>query len=70
MTATAAWGATAPDSGLNPLSIDRRTLRDEDVAIDIAYCGVCHSDLHVAEAPIRSSLVMKSSARSVRSERG
>lgn len=48
MTATAAWGATAPDSGLNPLSIDRRELRDEDVAIDIAYCGVCHSDLHVA----------------------
>ena len=48
MTATAAWGATAPDSGLNPLSIDRRILRDEDVAIDIAYCGVCHSDLHVA----------------------
>lgn len=48
MTATAAWGATAPDSGLNPFSIDRRTLRDEDVAIDIAYCGVCHSDLHVA----------------------
>ena len=48
MTATAAWGATAADLGLNPLSIDRRTLRDEDVAIDIAYCGVCHSDLHVA----------------------
>ena len=48
MTTTAAWGATAPDSGLNPLSIDRRELRGEDVAIDIAYCGVCHSDLHVA----------------------
>lgn len=48
MTATAAWGATAPESGLHPLSIDRRDLRDEDVAIDIAYCGVCHSDLHVA----------------------
>ena len=48
MTTTAAWGATAPDSGLNPLSINRRELRGEDVAIDIAYCGVCHSDLHVA----------------------
>lgn len=48
MPATAAWGATAADSGLNPLSIDRRALRDEDVAIDIAYCGVCHSDLHVS----------------------
>jgi uncharacterized zinc-type alcohol dehydrogenase-like protein len=48
MTATPAWGATAPESGLAPMTIDRRALRDEDVAIDIAYCGVCHSDLHAA----------------------
>ena len=48
MTTTAAWGATAADSGLNPMTIDRRSLRDEDVAIDITHCGVCHSDLHVA----------------------
>ncbi len=48
MTATAAWAATAPESGLAPLGIERRALRDEDVAIDIAYCGVCHSDLHAA----------------------
>ena len=48
MTATATWAATAPESGLAPLSIDRRELRAEDVAIDIAFCGVCHSDLHAA----------------------
>ena len=48
MTATATWAATAPDSGLAPLNIDRRDLRAEDVAIDIAFCGVCHSDLHAA----------------------
>ena len=48
MTSTATWAATAPDSGLAPLSIDRRDLRAEDVAIDIAFCGVCHSDLHAA----------------------
>ena len=48
MTATATWAATAPESGLAPLTIDRRELRDEDVAIDIAFCGVCHSDLHAA----------------------
>ena len=48
MTATPAWGATAPESGLAPLTIDRRELRDEDVASDIAFCGVCHSDLHAA----------------------
>ena len=48
MPATAAWGATAPESGLAPMTIDRRELRAEDVAIEIAYCGVCHSDLHAA----------------------
>ena len=48
MTATATWAATAPESGLAPLTIDRRELRAEDVAIDIAFCGVCHSDLHAA----------------------
>ena len=48
MTATPAYGATAPDSGVNPITIERRTLRGEDVAIQIAYCGVCHSDLHAA----------------------
>ncbi|MFO1255540.1 MAG: NAD(P)-dependent alcohol dehydrogenase [Sphingomonadaceae bacterium] len=48
MTATPAYGASAPDSGVNPIIIDRRELRGEDVAIDIAYCGVCHSDLHAA----------------------
>lgn len=45
---TAAWGATAPDSGVNPMRIDRRALRADDVDISIDYCGVCHSDLHTA----------------------
>ncbi len=48
MSATKAWGATAPTATLEPFDIDRRALRDEDVAIQIAYCGVCHSDLHAA----------------------
>ncbi len=48
MTATAAWGTSAPADDLAPLTIDRRALREEDVAIDITHCGVCHSDLHAA----------------------
>ena len=48
MTATKAWGANAPTAVLDSFEIDRRALRDEDVAIEIAYCGVCHSDLHAA----------------------
>lgn len=41
-----AWGATSAQSGVAPLTIERRALRTEDVDISIHYCGVCHSDLH------------------------
>ncbi|MCR9075016.1 MAG: NAD(P)-dependent alcohol dehydrogenase [bacterium] len=32
-----------------PWSLERRDPRPDDVAIDIMYCGVCHSDLHFVE---------------------
>ncbi|WP_295485321.1 NAD(P)-dependent alcohol dehydrogenase [uncultured Pseudomonas sp.] len=41
----AAQSSTAP---LAPMTFQRRALRADDVAIDILYCGVCHSDLHQA----------------------
>lgn len=45
---TKAYAAHAADSPLAPLSITRREPLPTDVAIDILYCGVCHSDLHFA----------------------
>jgi len=41
-----AWGAHAGDQPLQPLDIPRRAPGAHDVRIDIAYCGVCHSDIH------------------------
>jgi uncharacterized zinc-type alcohol dehydrogenase-like protein len=41
----AADGASAP---LKPYSFQRRGLRPDDVAMEILYSGVCHSDLHQA----------------------
>lgn len=46
MTAVSAWGAQSADAPLAPLTIERRDLGEKDVAIDILFCGVCHSDLH------------------------
>ncbi|WNW10206.1 NAD(P)-dependent alcohol dehydrogenase [Pseudomonas sp. DTU_2021_1001937_2_SI_NGA_ILE_001] len=43
-----AYGAHAADQPLVPLQISRRTPGAHDVQIDIAFCGVCHSDLHQA----------------------
>ncbi|MBH0236617.1 NAD(P)-dependent alcohol dehydrogenase [Methylobrevis albus] len=36
------------DQPLGPFSFERRDPGPRDVAIDIHYCGVCHSDLHTA----------------------
>ncbi len=41
----AASSATAP---LKPFQFQRRDPRPDDVVIDILYCGICHSDLHIA----------------------
>ena len=45
-----AYGATAGDKPLEPMNIPRRAPGGHDVQIDIAYCGVCHSDLHQVRA--------------------
>jgi uncharacterized zinc-type alcohol dehydrogenase-like protein len=45
---TAAYAAQSPESPLAPLQIQRREPRPEDVQIEILYCGVCHSDIHMA----------------------
>ncbi len=45
---TLAYGNTAADRPLAPLSIERRETGPDDVAIEILYSGVCHSDVHTA----------------------
>ncbi len=45
---TKAYAAESATSPLAPFAIERRALRPSDVAIDILFCGVCHSDLHQA----------------------
>lgn len=43
---TYGYAAKTASAPLEPFSFERRALREEDVAIEILYCGVCHSDLH------------------------
>src|SRR5438034_1748825 len=42
-----AFAAQSPTSGLGPFTVPRRTPRAQDVQIEVLYCGVCHSDLHL-----------------------
>src|SRR3954468_929912 len=48
-TTTHAIAAPAPGAPLAPTTIERRDLRPDDVLIDIAYAGICHSDIHQAK---------------------
>ena len=43
-----AWGTTAADQPLAPMTIARREPGPHDVVLDILFCGVCHSDIHQA----------------------
>ncbi|OAP37913.1 hydroxyacid dehydrogenase [Sinorhizobium glycinis] len=42
------YAATDASKPLAPFTFERREPRDDDVVIDIQYCGVCHSDIHQA----------------------
>ena len=43
---TVGYAAHSSDAHMVPYHFERRELRDNDVAIEILYSGICHSDLH------------------------
>jgi len=49
LATTSCFAALASDQDLVPHHIQRRNIGPKDVGIDIAFCGVCHTDLHFAK---------------------
>ena len=47
-TTVAAYAAPAPKAPLERTTITRRAVGEHDVLIEIAYAGICHSDIHQA----------------------
>ena len=47
-TSVQAFGVPDSRSQVASMTIERRQPGPRDVAIDIEYCGICHSDLHLA----------------------
>ena len=45
--ATRAFAATSATAPLAPYNFTRRDPLPDDVAIDIKFAGICHSDLHI-----------------------
>jgi alcohol dehydrogenase (NADP+) len=48
MLKTYGYATHNPTSPLVPFSFERRETRQNDIQIEILYCGVCHSDIHQA----------------------
>lgn len=48
MIATKAYAVKTANNPLEPYNFERRELKEDDVLIEILYCGVCHSDIHQA----------------------
>lgn len=46
MSVTLGFAASVAKGKLQPYTFERRTPRDDDVSIDIKFCGICHSDIH------------------------
>lgn len=53
---TKAYGAYAGDKPLEPMDIERRQPGPHDVQVEIAYCGICHSDLHTVRSEWQGTL--------------
>jgi len=56
MLSTPAYAAASATSILAPFSIERREPGPHEVLIDIAWCGVCHSDVHQARGEWKGSI--------------
>ncbi|MGW0803421.1 NAD(P)-dependent alcohol dehydrogenase [Nonomuraea sp. NPDC002799] len=50
MRTTVGWRADGPAATLRRVSLERRDLRPDDIAVRVDYCGVCHTDLHAVRA--------------------
>jgi uncharacterized zinc-type alcohol dehydrogenase-like protein len=50
MNTVKAVGAYAGDKPLEPMTIERREPGPREIQIEIAFCGVCHSDLHTVRS--------------------
>lgn len=48
MSNTKGYAAQSKTDPIGPWEFDRREVGPTDVQVEIAYCGVCHSDLHQA----------------------
>src|SRR6201997_1388297 len=50
MSSVSAYAATSATAPLTKTTISRREPGPHDIAIDIKFAGICHSDIHTVKA--------------------
>jgi alcohol dehydrogenase (NADP+) len=51
-----AFGTKDSSANLEEMNITRRGVLEKDIKIEISYCGVCHSDIHIARNDWKGSV--------------
>jgi uncharacterized zinc-type alcohol dehydrogenase-like protein len=49
MTSAKGYAATGASKPLTAFAFERREPNEDDVVVEIKYCGVCHTDIHMIE---------------------
>ena len=52
---TVAWAKSAADSEFSKIEIKRNKTGDNDVTFELKYCGICHTDVHIANNEMGST---------------
>ena len=55
MYKTVAWGKTSTDTPFSKIEIERNLAGDSDVTFELKYCGICHTDVHIANNDMMST---------------
>eukprot|EP00871_Galdieria_phlegrea_P003263 jgi/Galph1/3938/GphlegSOOS_G2582.1 len=48
-TVTKSWAALEPKAKVTPYDLELPPLGPNDIEIDVEYCGICHSDVHIID---------------------
>ena len=49
MYTTSGWARTSKEAAFKKISLQRSAGGERDVTFQLKYCGVCHSDVHIAD---------------------
>ena len=56
MIKTKGYAASIAQAPLAPYTFERRDPREHDVVIDIKFCGICHTDIHMTRGEFPNSI--------------